>query len=108
MEVEVISPKILVILVADVFCVTEGSIHTTISSNLRYWNIVGSLRTWQGDVSPTGSKTVAKYQMEIMGTREAQCALPIFGSMCYQAYKRQDTANGILGVGSAHSIVETG
>ncbi len=47
-------------------------------------------------------------RLEIMGTREAQCALPIFGSMCYQAYKRQDTANGILGVGSAHSIVETG
>ncbi len=67
------------ILEADVFCVTEGSIHTTISSNLRSWNIAGSSGTWQGDVSPTGSQTVAWYQTEIMGTREAQCALPILG-----------------------------
>ena len=63
------------ILEADVLCVTEGSIHTTISPNLRSWNIAWSSGTWQGDVSPTGSKTVAWFQTEIMGTREAQNAL---------------------------------
>ena len=72
---KVISPEISMILEADVLCVTEGSIHTTISPNLRSWNIAGSSGTWQGDVSPTGSKTVAWFQTEIMGTREAQNAL---------------------------------
>jgi hypothetical protein len=74
--VKVISPEILMILEADVICVTEGSIHTTASPNLRSWNIAGSSGTRQGDVSPTGSKTVAWYQTETMGTREAQYALP--------------------------------
>jgi hypothetical protein len=73
--VKVISPEILMILEADVFCVTEGSIHTTVSLNLLSWNIAGSSGTRQGDVSPAGSQTVAWYQMETMGTREAQCAL---------------------------------
>ena len=72
---KVISPEILIILEADVFCVTEGSIHTTISPNLQSWNIAESLKTWQGDVSPTGSKTAAWYQTETMGTREAQGVL---------------------------------
>jgi len=76
MEVKVISPEILKILEADVICVTQGSIHTTISSNLRSWNIAESSGTWQGDVSPTGSKTVAWYQTETMGTRETQHAFP--------------------------------
>jgi hypothetical protein len=67
------------ILEADVFCVTEGSIRTTISPNLRSWNIAASSGAWQGGVSPAGSKTVAWYQTEIMGTREAQCALHILG-----------------------------
>jgi len=69
------SPEILMILEADVVCVTEGSIHTTVSLNLLFWNIAGSSGTRQGDVSPAGSKTVAWYQMETMGTREAQYAL---------------------------------
>ena len=84
-EVKVISPEILIILEADVLCMTEGSIHTTISSNLRSWNIAVSSGTWQGDVSPTGSKTAAWYQTETMGTREAQCALlvlPIGAGVC--------------------------
>ena len=72
---KVISPEILMILEADVICVTEGSIHTTISPNLQSWNIAESLMTWQGDVSPTGSKTAAWYQTETMGTREAQGVL---------------------------------
>jgi len=77
--VKVISPEILMILEADVFCVTEGSIRTTISPKLKSWNIAVSSGAWQGDVSPAGSKTVACYQTEIMGTREAQCALHILG-----------------------------
>jgi hypothetical protein len=56
-EVEVISPEIQIISEADVFCVMGGSIHTTISLNPRSWNIARSLRTWQDNVSLTGSKT---------------------------------------------------
>ena len=77
-EVKVISPEIQIILEADVFYVTEGSIHTTVSQYLRSWNIAGSSGTRRGDVSPTGSKIVAWYQMETMGTREAQYALLVF------------------------------
>jgi len=69
-KVKVISPEILMILEADVVCVTEGSIHTTVSL---------IFETLRGDVSPAGSQTVAWYQMEIMGTREAQYALPGVG-----------------------------
>ncbi len=65
------------ILEADVICVTEGRIHTTVSPYLRSWNIAESSGTWQGDMSPTGSKTVAWYQTETMGTRESQYALPV-------------------------------
>ena len=79
---KVISPEILIILEADVIRVTEGSIHTTISPNLRSWNIAESLMTWQGDVSPAGSKTAACYQTETMGTREAQYALPKVVGVC--------------------------
>ncbi len=76
MEVKVISPEILKILEADVICVTEGSNHITEIKHLQSWNIAESSATRQGDVSPTGSKTVAWYQMETMGTRETQYALP--------------------------------
>jgi hypothetical protein len=58
-RVLVISPEILMILEADVVCVTEGSIHTTVSPNLRSWNIAESSGTLLGDVSPAGSQTVA-------------------------------------------------
>ena len=67
------------ILEADVVCVTEGSIHTTVSPILRSWNIAGSSGTLRGDVSPAGSQTVAWYQTETMGTRETQYALPGVG-----------------------------
>jgi hypothetical protein len=70
-EVKIISPEILMILEADVIRVTEGSIHTTISPNLRSWNIAGSSGTRHGDVSPTEYKTVA-YQTETMGTGRAR------------------------------------
>jgi hypothetical protein len=107
--VKVISPEILMILEADVVCVTEGSIRTTISPNLQSWNIAGSTGTWQGDVSPAGSKTAAWYHIENMGTRETQSVLLTkVRSMQCQAYRRQDTANDILGVGLVHSTVEAG
>jgi hypothetical protein len=99
-EVKVISPEIFIILEADVFCVTEGSIHTTISRHLRSWNISRELwdMTRQGDVSPTGSKTAAWYQTETMGTREAQYALlngvcdvkPMNGKTSQKAYWESD------------------
>jgi len=49
MEVKVISPEIPIIMEADVLCMTECSIQTTISSNLRSWNIAESSGIWQGD-----------------------------------------------------------
>ncbi len=75
MEVKVISPEILMILEADVICVTEGSNHITEIKHLQSWDIAESCER-QGVVSPTGSKTAAWYQMENMGTRETQDALP--------------------------------
>jgi len=77
MEVKVISPEILLILEADVICVTEGSNHNTEIKQLQSWDIAESSAKRQGVVSPTGSKTVAWYQTETMGTRETQYALPI-------------------------------
>jgi hypothetical protein len=38
-KVKVINPEILIILEADVLCVTEGGIHTSLVLNLRSWNI---------------------------------------------------------------------
>ena len=89
-KVKVISPEILMILEADVVCVTEGSIHTTVSPT----------RARQGDVSPAGSQTVAWYQTETMGTREAHYAFltsdevcgvkPIDGKIPQMAYWESD------------------
>jgi len=76
MEVKVISPEILMILEADVICVTEGGNHNTEIKHLQSWDIAESSATRRGDVSPTGSKTVAWHQMENMGTRETQYAFP--------------------------------
>ena len=55
-----LSPEIFIIPEADVVLLTEGS--TLIADSL--------IGTWQGDASPAGSETVARYQMDIMGTRE--------------------------------------
>ena len=55
--------------------VTEGSTLITDSPNLQSWNIAGSSGTWRGDESPAGSETVARYQTDIMGTREGQSVL---------------------------------
>ncbi|KPQ44576.1 MAG: hypothetical protein MPEBLZ_00845, partial [Candidatus Methanoperedens nitroreducens] len=65
-------PEILLILEADVICVTEGRNRKTDIKQLQSWNIAKSSATRQGDVSPTGSKTVAWYQKETTGTRETQ------------------------------------
>jgi len=108
-EVKVISPEISLILEADVICVTEGSIHTTVSPNLLSWNIAGSSGTRRGDVSPTGSKTVAWYQTETMGTREAQYALPtgvcavkpMDGKMAQMAYWESDQFIVLMKQGNA-------
>jgi hypothetical protein len=64
-QVKGLSPEIFIVLVADVVHVTEGSTLVTASLN----------RTWRGDESLTGSETVARYQMDIMRTREGQSVL---------------------------------
>ena len=64
-QVKGLSPEIFIVSVADVVHVTEGSTLVTASLN----------RTWRGDESLTGSETVARYQMDIMGTRETQSVL---------------------------------
>jgi len=74
-QVKGLSPEIHVVSVVDVVHLTEGSILIADSPNLQSWNIAGSTGTWRGDESPTGSETVARYQMDIMGTREAQSVL---------------------------------
>jgi hypothetical protein len=64
-QVKGLSPEIFIVSMADVVHVTEGSTLITASLN----------RTWQGDASLTESETVARYQMDIMGTREGQSVL---------------------------------
>jgi RNA-directed DNA polymerase len=74
-QVKGLSPEITIVSTADVVHVTEGRTLIADSPNLQSWNIAGSYGTWRGDESPTGSETVARYQMDIMGTREAQSVL---------------------------------
>jgi hypothetical protein len=64
-QVKGFSHEILIVSVADVVLLTEGS--TLIADSLN--------GTWQGDASPAGSETVARYQMDIMVTREIQSVL---------------------------------
>jgi hypothetical protein len=109
--VKVISPEISLILEADVFCVTEGSIHTTAIKHLQSWNIAESSALRRGVVNPTGSKTVACYQKETMGTREAQYALltevgvcavkPINGKIVQMAYWESDQFVVLMKQGNA-------
>lgn len=89
------------ILEVDVVCVTEGSIHTTVSP---------IFRTVRGNVSPAGSQTVAWYHTENMGTRETQSALSLRKSgVCdVKPIDGKALQKGILGVGSVHSTVEAG
>jgi RNA-directed DNA polymerase len=64
-QVKGLSHEILIVPEADVVLLTEGS--TLIADSL--------IRTWQGDASPAGSKTVARYQKDIIQTRETQGVL---------------------------------
>nr|QNO57946.1 hypothetical protein LHHCGPCL_00011 [Methanosarcinales archaeon ANME-1 ERB7] len=64
-QVKGFSHEIFIVPEADVVLLTEGS--TLIADSL--------IGTWQGDASPAGSKTVARYQTDIMETREAQSVL---------------------------------
>ena len=81
--------EIFIVPEADVVHVTKGS--TLIADSLN--------RTWRGDKCPAGSETVARYQMDIMGTWGGPECSP-YGSMCYHAYKRQDSTDDILGLRS--------
>jgi len=74
-QVKGLSHEIFVVPEADVVHLTEGSTLITDSPNLQSWNIAGSSGTWRGDESPAGSETVARYQTDIMGTREGQSVL---------------------------------
>ena len=64
-QVKGFSHEIFIVPEADVVLLTEGS--TLIADSL--------IGTWQGDASPAGSKTVARYQTDIMGTRETPSVL---------------------------------
>ena len=75
-EVKGLSLEICIVSVADVLALTEGSTLIAVDPNLRSWNIAESSGTsWRGDASPTGSETMAQYQRDIIGTREAQSVL---------------------------------
>jgi hypothetical protein len=76
-EVKGLSHEIHFVSEADVVHLTEGSTLLAVSPLLTSLNKTVSLRgTRQGDKCPTGSETVARYQTDIMGTREAQSVLP--------------------------------
>jgi len=74
-QVKGFNPEITIVSTADVVHLMEGSTLIAISPNLRSWNIAGNSGTWRGDESPTGSETVARYQRDIMETRETQIVL---------------------------------
>ena len=105
---KVISLEILVILEADVFYATEGSIRTTANKQLQSWNIAVSSASRRGVASPTGSKTVACYQTATMGTREAQYVLvgvwgikPMNGKILQMAYWESDQFIVLMKQGNA-------
>ena len=75
-QVKGLSPEIYHVSVADVFHMTEGSTPIVVTPNPKSWNIAGGSRTVRDDRSPTGSETMARYQTDIAGTREAQSVLP--------------------------------
>jgi len=64
-QVKELSHEITIIPEADVVLLTGGNTLVTASLN----------RTWRGDASSAGSETVARYQKDIMRTREAQSVL---------------------------------
>jgi hypothetical protein len=74
-QVKGLSHEIFIVPEADVVHLTEGSPLIADSPNLQSWNVAGSSGTWRGDESPAGSEIVARYQTDIMGTREGQSVL---------------------------------
>jgi retron-type reverse transcriptase len=74
-QVKGLSPEMLLMSEADVVHRTEGSTLVTVSPELWSWNRAVSSEIWRGGESPTGSETVARYQMDSMGTREARGVL---------------------------------
>jgi hypothetical protein len=64
-QVKGLSHEIVIVPEADVVVLTEGN--TLIIASLK--------RTWRGDASPVGSETVARYQLDIMQTRETPSVL---------------------------------
>jgi len=75
-QVKGLSPEIIVVLEADVVKRTEGSTLIAVSPDLVSCDLTRVLGYWRGNGSTTGSKTVARYQKDIVGTREAQNVLP--------------------------------
>ena len=74
-QVKGFSPEIYIVSMVDVVHLAEDSTLNAVSPNLKSWNIAGRAGTWRGDGSPAGSETVARYQTDIMGTREGQSVL---------------------------------
>jgi hypothetical protein len=64
-QVKGFSHEIFIVPGADVVFLTEGC---TLIADSPMW-------AWRCDASPAGSETVARYQMDIMGTRETQSVL---------------------------------
>jgi len=75
-QVKGLSTEITIVSEADVVHLTEGNALIAVNPNLQSWNIAGSSGTWRGDESPMGFETVARYQIDVMGTRETQSVLP--------------------------------
>jgi hypothetical protein len=90
-QVKGLSLEITIVSVADAVHEAEGNILIT--------------DNWRGNGNPTGSETVARYQKDNMGTREAHNT-PIEVWAYYQANKRQGGPEGVVGVGPAHSSDE--
>jgi RNA-directed DNA polymerase len=121
-QVKGLSPEMLLMSEADVVHRTEGSTLVTVSPELRSWKRAVSSETWRGGESPTGSETVARYQMDRMGTREAQGVLlngvrgikPINGKMVQKTLwesdqlivpKKQGNACGGKGLAGVRRVV---
>ena len=99
-QVKGFSHEIFIVPEADVVLLTEGS--TLIADSL--------IGTWQGDASPAGSETVARYQTDIMGTRETLGVLlsgvcpikPINGKIVQMTLRESDQFIVPVMWGNAH------
>jgi hypothetical protein len=75
-QVKGLSPEIVVVSEVDVVKMTEDSTLIAVNPDLVSCDLTRALGYWRGDASTTGSETVARYQKDIVGTREAQNVLP--------------------------------